>query len=93
MYNQIGRRILYVGNDQIPAIWENPRPIIDVQIAKKLLKNKAEVKLNVTDLLNKAAYYYHDLNNNDKFDQPGDAVAIKRIYGTTLGITFAYTIK
>ncbi|MBC7904688.1 MAG: TonB-dependent receptor, partial [Gemmatimonadaceae bacterium] len=27
LFNQIGRRILYVGNEDIPAIWENPRPI------------------------------------------------------------------
>ncbi len=93
LFNQIGRRILYVGNDQIPPIWENPRPLLDLQVAKKLLKNKAEIRFNITDLLNKAAYYYHDLNEDDKFSKTNDAVAIKRIYGTTYNVIFAYTIK
>ena len=47
LFNEIGRRILYVGNDQVPEIWEAPRPLFDFQIAKKLYNNKAEIKLNV----------------------------------------------
>jgi len=93
LFNQIGRRILYVGNDQIPAIWENPRPVLDLQISKKLFDNKGELRLNITDLLNRPAYYYHDLTQDDKLDQSNDAVAIKRIYGTTFGITFGYSFK
>jgi outer membrane receptor protein involved in Fe transport len=93
LFNEIGRRILYVGNDQVPAIWENPRPLLDFQITKKLLKNKAEIKLNVQDILNKPAYFYHDIDANSKFGKTTDAIAITRNYGTNVGISFAYTIK
>jgi len=94
LFNQIGRRILYVGNDQIPAIWEAPRPLLDFQIAKKLAKNKAEIKINITDILNKRAYYYHDVDNNKKYkSQSADALAISRNYGTGFSISFGYTIK
>ncbi|MBL0145145.1 MAG: TonB-dependent receptor [Chitinophagaceae bacterium] len=93
LFNQIGRRILYVGNEQVPAIWENPRPLVDFQIAKKILKDKGEVKLNISDLLNKPAYFYHDLDNNKNFKSATDAVAIKRNYGTTFSISFGYNIK
>jgi outer membrane receptor protein involved in Fe transport len=93
LFNQIGRRILYVGNDQVPAIWENPRPVLDFQIAKKLMKNKGEVKLNISDILNKPAYFYHDLDNSKEFKTQKDAVAIKRNYGTTYSISFAYSIR
>ncbi|MBK7884511.1 MAG: hypothetical protein IPJ81_12545 [Chitinophagaceae bacterium] len=50
MFNQIGRRILFVGNEAVSDIWENPRPLVDVQLAQKILKNKGEIKLNVSDI-------------------------------------------
>jgi TonB-dependent receptor len=90
LFNQIGRRIIYVGNDQIPAIWEHPRPILDLQIAKKILNEQAEIKLNVSDVLNQRAYFYHDLDDNENFKKTADAIAISRKYGTNIGITFAY---
>jgi outer membrane receptor protein involved in Fe transport len=46
LFNIIGRRILYVGNEQVPPIWEAPRPLLDYQIAKK--SGKTKVKLNLT---------------------------------------------
>jgi outer membrane receptor protein involved in Fe transport len=98
LFNQIGKRILFVGNVDIPEIWENPRPLLDFQIAKKLMKDKAEIRLNISDILNRPAYFYHDLNGDDKYstDTPGktnDALAISRNYGTNVNIIFAYTFK
>jgi TonB-dependent receptor len=93
LFNQIGRRILYVGNEQVPAIWENPRPLLDFQIAKKVVKNKGEIRLSVSDILNKNAYFYHDLDDNSKFKAQKDALAINRKYGTTFSLTFGYNIK
>lgn len=97
LFNQIGRRILYVGNDQVPEIWENPRPLLDLQIAKKLIKDKAEIKLNVSNILNRMAYYYHDMNNNKKFDNTAgknsDAIAVGRNYGTNFSLSFNYKFK
>ena len=90
LFNQIGRRIAYVGNDQVPAIWENPRPLLDFQIAKKLLAGRGELKLNISDIINKTAVYYHDLNNDKKFTKSQDATAIQRNYGTTFSLSFAY---
>ncbi len=93
LYNQIGDRILYVGGNDYPPVWEATRPLFDLQIAKKLLKNKAEIKLNASDILNQAANYYHDLNDNKKYDKSSDALAIKRRYGSNFNISFAYNIK
>lgn len=102
LFNQIGRRIYYVGstssngtinNDSYPPVWEAPRPLLDLQIAKKILKSKGELKLNISDLLNQTANYYHDLNDNKKFDNSNDALAIKRKYGTNVSISFGYNIK
>jgi outer membrane receptor protein involved in Fe transport len=90
LFNQIGRRILYVGNDQVPAIWENPRALLDFQVAKKLLKNKAEIRFSIADILNQTAYFYHDLDVDAAFKNNKDAVAIAKTFGTTFGFAFAY---
>lgn len=93
LFNQIGRRILYVGSSDYPPVWEHPRALLDFQVAKKILKRKGELKLNVSDLLNQVAYYYHDLNDNGKFEKSTDAVSIARKYGTNVSISFSYNIK
>jgi outer membrane receptor protein involved in Fe transport len=94
LYNKIGRRILFVGNEAVADIWENPRPLLDMQLAKKILGRKGEVRLNISDIFNRRAYFYHDLDFNKKFKAgSGDAVAINRNYGTNYSFTFAYNIK
>ena len=94
LFNQIGRRILFVGDKSVPDIWENPRPLLDIQLAKKILKNKGEIKLNISDILNRRAYFYHDLDANEKYEGgSNDVLAISRNYGTNYSFTFAYTIK
>ncbi|MEO6330661.1 MAG: outer membrane beta-barrel protein [Ginsengibacter sp.] len=102
LFNQIGRRIYYVGNstsngtinnDNFPPVWESPRGLLDFQIAKKVLKNHGEFKLNVSDILNLDAKFYHDLNDNKKYDKDIDALAIRRKYGSNVGLTFSYNIK
>jgi TonB-dependent receptor len=90
LFNQIGRRIAFVGGSDQPPIWENPRPLLDFQIAKKVLKNKGEIKMNISDIINKGAIFYNDLNNNKKYDKNTDAYAIKRKYGTNFSISFGY---
>ncbi len=90
LFNQIGRRIVFVGGSDQPPIWENPRPVLDFQLAKKLLKGKGELKLNIADIMNKEAIFYNDLNDNKKYDKQVDAFAIKRNYGTNVGISFGY---
>jgi hypothetical protein len=67
----------------------NPRPLLDFQVAKKLWNNKGEIKLNVSDILNRHAKFYHDLNNNKKYDS-ADALAIDRVTGTNVSLTLGY---
>lgn len=90
LFNQIGRRIALVGGSDQPPIWENPRPLLDLQIAKKILKNKGEIKMNISDIINKEAIFYTDLNDNKKFDKDVDAFAIKRKYGSNISFSFSY---
>jgi TonB-dependent receptor len=90
LFNEIGRRITFVGGGDQPAIWEAPRPVLDFQIAKKILKNKGEVKMNISDIINKKAIFYTDLNDNKKYDAGTDAFAFKRNYGTNFSFSFGY---
>ena len=94
LFNQIGRRILFVGSEAISDIWENPRSLLDLQIAKKIMNKKGEVKLNISDILNAPGYFYHDLDKNGKYQKTSkDVLAIRRNYGTNVSISFAYNLK
>ncbi len=94
LFNQIGRRILFVGSEAISDIWENPRGLLDLQMAKKFMHKKAEVRVNISDILNQPGYFYHDLDNNKKYQKGSkDVLAITRNYGTNINISFAYNIK
>ena len=92
LFNQIGKRIYYVGGSDVPPVWEAPRPLLDLQIAKKVLKTKGEIKLNIADLFNQQAKFYHDLNDNGKYEANVDALAISRKYGTNVSISFGYKL-
>jgi hypothetical protein len=91
LFNQTGRRIAYVGNDQYPAIWESPRPLLDFQLAKKIMQRKGEIKLNISDIFNTSAKFYHDLNDDGKYGKVNDALAIDIKSGTTFTIKFGYS--
>ncbi len=92
LFNQIGDRIYYVGGNDIAPVTEEHRPLLDFQIAKKVIKNTGEIKLNVSDILNQANNFYLDVNNNRKFDGT-DLLVIKRKYGSTISVSFSYNIK
>lgn len=94
LFNQIGRRIFFVGNEAISDIWEAPRALVDAQLSKKIIKNKGEIRLNISDILNQQARFYHDLDNNNKFGSGSkDVLALTRNYGTNFTITFGYNFK
>ncbi|MBI1343211.1 MAG: TonB-dependent receptor [Terrimonas sp.] len=93
LYNQVGDRIFYVGGNGIPPVFEKTRPLLDFQIAKKIIGDKGEIKLNISDIMNKRADYYYDNNNNSKYDKGTDDLTIRRKYGTTVNISFSYNIK
>ena len=68
--NRVGDRITIHGNqttgNTAPAFWEKSRTFLDFQIAKNLLKNKIELKLNVRNALAQDLVFYQ---NN--YDLPG----------------------
>ncbi len=96
LFNQVGERIYLVGDKSAgagtPDTYEAPRAVLDLQLAKKLLKNKAEIRLNISDLLNKTQYFYQNIGDKTSFQKDKDAYRFTRKFGTTYGITFNYSL-
>ena len=97
LYNQIGKRIYVVGLNAVniggtPDIYEAARPLLDFQLTKKILKNKAELKMNISDILNQTQYFYQNADSNTKFQKNKDAYRFTRKFGTTFGFTFNYSL-
>jgi len=94
LYNQIGERIYLVGDivGGAPDIYEAPRPLFDLQLAKKLLKRKAEIRLNISDLLNQTQYFYQNRGGKTSFKKSDDAYRFTRKYGTNYSLTFNYSL-
>lgn len=60
VYNRTGPKIVYGAQTVEYNEWENARDVIDFQASYKFLKrNNAEVKLNLSDVLNQAVIRYY----------------------------------
>jgi len=98
LFNMIGERIYLVGDISSgagsPDIYEAPRPILDLQLAQKIMKKKAEIRLNVSDILNQTQYFYQnpDPNKETTFQKNKDAYRFTRKFGTTFAIKFTYSL-
>ncbi|WP_276480398.1 TonB-dependent receptor [Paraflavitalea pollutisoli] len=96
LFNQIGERIYLVGDKSAgagsPDIFEAPRAVLDFQVAKKLLKNKGEVRLNVTDILNQTQYFYQNAGGKDSFQKGSDPFRFTRRFGSSFSVNFNYSI-
>jgi TonB-dependent receptor len=92
LFNQIGRRILFVGDGKaglFPIVWENPRPLLDFQVGKRFFRNM-EIKFTVSDILNRNYRFYQDLNTNAKWDSlPQDNPYMSYRPGTTFTLSLS----
>jgi len=102
-YNLIGRRIFIVGSSDEPTWWENPRNVLDFQIAKTF-KERLELKLNVRDILAQNQIFYQDINGNGKYDKKdsearskdpvhnisSDNVMVNTRYAPTISLSLSY---
>jgi len=96
LFNQIGERIYLVGDKSAgagtPDTYEAPRALFDLQLAKKLFNKKAELKLNIADLLNKTQYFYQNTSDKHTFQKSADAYRFTRKAGTNYSLTFNYSL-
>jgi TonB-dependent receptor len=97
LFNRVGERIYLVGDKLAgadnPQTYEAPRSLLDLQLAKKFIKNKAEIRLSISDILNQTQYFYLNAGNKkESFQVNTDAYRFTRRYGTTYSITFNYSL-
>lgn len=90
LYNRIGQRIYLLGFPGYGDIYENGRDILDLQISKKVIKQKGELRLNVSDLLNQASVFYQNNNDKKSYQKGTDQVINSVKFGTNISLTFAY---
>lgn len=90
LYNRIGHRISLLGFQGYPDIYENGRDILDFQISKKVIKNKGELRLNVSDLLNQAVVFYQNNDDKKRYSKGTDQVINSVKFGTNVSLSFSY---
>ncbi|MFZ4543824.1 MAG: TonB-dependent receptor domain-containing protein [Saprospiraceae bacterium] len=97
VFNKIGRRIAYVGvdpkfGDTRQDIYEAPRSVLDVQIAKTY--KKFNLKFTLGDVLRNNYTFYQDANQDGKFNSDAtstDRVMFKFNTGFTTNLSLGYT--
>lgn len=88
MLNRVGRRIAFVGNAGIPDIYENPRTVIDAQVAKTI--KKLTLKLNISDLLAQKQTFYMDIDKNKRFEAQEDNIVFQYTFGLQASFSIGY---
>jgi hypothetical protein len=91
LVNRIGHRISLVGFQGYPDIYENGRTVVDLQVAKKLMKGKAEVKFSAGDLLNQRAIFYQNTGDIAKksYSSNDDRIWNTFRYGSNYTLSFS----
>lgn len=107
-YGRMGRKLLLSAQNAARDLYENPRNVLDLQLAAKFLKERLEVKFNASDLLHEDYLIYRNLHgyldksgNWTAFDDwtdkgmdynPGDWVISRINKGVNLSLTVSYQL-
>lgn len=94
LFNRAGARIDAVGGQGIPDFYENGRNMLDAQLSFKLLKKKAELKLNASNILNQKTIFYQNLDGGIEkrsFNKNSDRITQSTLQGVAVSASFAYT--
>lgn len=95
LYNVAGRRLFAVGGytdagiASYENIYEMPRNVLDLSVTKRI-KERLQVKLSVSDILNQKYVLLQDGNNDGKYSKTSDQIIQSNRYGSlyTLGLSY-----
>ncbi len=90
LYNRIGERISEVGYQGYPDVYEKGRNMIDFQLSKRLFQNKAEIRLNISDVLNEKILFYQNNNNSKTYQSSKDNIINTARIGQSFSLGFTY---
>jgi TonB-dependent receptor len=97
LYNRVGPKLYVVGSPPPGAgfydIYEKSRDQVDLQLSKKLLNKRAELKITVSDLLNQYVAQFDNLTSKVAYKEAtGDRYISRYRPGTTVTVGFTYDI-
>ncbi|WP_160712631.1 TonB-dependent receptor [Chitinophaga solisilvae] len=105
VYNYVTNRMYRANEIYALSLFERPLESLDAQLAVKVLKNKGEVKLNISNLLNSFNMIYRNRYGDDNEIEEGkktpsskqmlyqrgeDEINYKTSPGRTVGLTVSY---
>lgn len=87
-YNRNGKRIVFASPDRATDEYENPRDLLDLQVSYRFMKEKkAELKLNISDLLNQEQLFYQNrFNEGNPFGFDPGWASVERYPGVGTGL-------
>jgi hypothetical protein len=96
LYNRIGPRLKFrSAGGAVLNIFENSRDLLDFQVTKKLLDNKLEARLTVSDILAQpySWYYKYDADaSNTNYNASTDKIISTVKYGTSINLSIRYNL-
>ncbi|HEX5651695.1 MAG TPA: carboxypeptidase regulatory-like domain-containing protein [Chitinophagaceae bacterium] len=92
LYNRIGQRLALVGNNDFGDIYEKPRDLVDFQLSQKILENKGELKITVSDILGQPYVSYENRDDNKVYKSSVDKIFSSYKPGTTITLGFTYNL-
>ncbi|MBI1223131.1 MAG: TonB-dependent receptor [Bacteroidetes bacterium] len=90
MVNRYGERIYNVGTSTLPDIYEKARTVIDMQISRKLAKDRLELKASIQDLLAQKLIFFFDYDSNKKYNAEKDWIVYQYKMPRTVGFSVSY---
>jgi TonB-dependent receptor len=94
LYNKTGPRLRFRAQPGGALnIFEKPRDVIDFQVSKKMLKNKLEARLTLSDLLAQPYQWYYKQDagaSNINYKASDDKIISSNKFGTTATVSLRY---
>jgi TonB-dependent receptor len=93
-YNIFGKRIVYVGNNIFPTVYEMPRHSLDLTITKEINK-KYNLKFGISDILNWKHQLWQDTNKDNlvNYKSGTDHQILQYRRGQMISLGISYKIK
>lgn len=94
LYNHVGQRLYAVGEVGNPSWYEHWRPLLDLQISQKFLKDRGMIRFTISDLIaKKTVFYQNDVPDQERYYQKGKDAVVQsvnnyRTYSIQLSFSF-----
>lgn len=89
MYNVYGKKIMFVGSQDYPDIYEMPRHTLDLSASYVFPKN-VEINAGISDILNSNILWLQDGNGDGKFNRNKDQIIQKYQPGRIISMGVKY---